>query len=87
MKEIYRVSQLSSQGEFIYDFGFFDSKEKAYNELRKGFKDLYKDIDFDKDVCFDNRSQYVCNKYEFIIDISAIDFNRFYIYGGVRWEK
>jgi len=77
VKEIYRVSQLSSQGEFICDFGFFDSEERAIKEMVKGVKEYYQDINFDKDVCFDNRSQYVCNKYEFIIDISAIDFNTF----------
>jgi len=79
MKEIYRVSQLSNHGEFICDFGFFDSKEKAYNELRKGFKDLYKDIDFIKDCSYSNKDDGVWDfiKHDFIIVIHTIKFNTF----------
>jgi|GEM_PF-2490917 len=86
VKEIYRVSQLSSQGEFICDIGFFDSEQKAYNELRDNFKDLYEDIDFIKDCSYSNRDigEFHFNKYDFIMVIRSIDFNRFYIYGGVR---
>jgi len=79
LKEIYRVSQLSNHGEFICDFGFFDSEEKAYKELRKGFKDLYKDIDFIKDCSYNNREdgEWDFTKYDFIIVIRAIKFNTF----------
>jgi len=77
MKEIYRVSQLSNHGEFICDFGFFESEQKAYNELRDNFKDLYEDIDFIKDCSYSNKDdgEFHFNKYDFIIVIRSIDLN------------
>jgi len=75
LKEIYRVSQLSLHGEFICDLGFFDSEQKAYNELKDGFKDLYEDIDFIKDCSYSNRDNGEFHFNDFIIVIRSIDLN------------
>ena len=76
IKTAYRITQLNQWGEFCCNFGDFKSKEVAIEEMFKGLSKLYKG--FKKEVWLDeNSGQYHCEKYDFIIDISPVDFNTF----------
>ena len=76
IKTAYRITQLNQWGEFCCNFGDFESKEVAIEEMFKGLSKLYKG--FKKEVWLDeNSGQYHCEKYDFIIDISPIEFNTF----------
>ena len=76
IKTAYRITQLNQWGEFCCSFGDFESKEVAIEEMFKGLSKLYKG--FKKEVWLDeNSGQYHCEKYDFIIDIVEIEFNKF----------
>ena len=76
IKTAYRITQLASSGQYCCNFGDFESKEVAIEEMFKGLSKLYKG--FKKEVWLDeNSGQYHCEKYDFIIDISPVDFNTF----------
>ena len=76
IKTAYRITQLASSGQYCCDFGDFESKEVAIEEMFKGLSKLYKG--FKKEVWLDeNSGQYHCEKYDFIIDIVEIEFNKF----------
>ena len=76
IKTAYRITQLNQWGEFCCNFGDFESKEVAIEEMFKGLSKLYKG--FKKEVWLDeNSGQDHCEKYDFIIDISPIEFNTF----------
>ena len=76
IKTAYRITQLNQWGEFCCNFGDFESKEVAIEEMFKGLSKLYKG--FKKEVWLDkNSGQYHCEKYDFIIDIAEIEFNKF----------
>ena len=76
IKTAYRITQLNQWGEFCCEFGTFESKEVAIEEMFKGLSKLYKG--FKKEVWLDeNSGQYHCEKYDFIIDIAEIEFNKF----------
>ena len=76
IKTAYKITQLNQWGEFCCNFGDFESKEVAIEEMFKGLSKLYKG--FKKEVWLDeNSGQYHCEKYDFIIDISPVDFNTF----------
>ena len=74
---IWKVTQLNQWGEFCCDLGFFESKEKAIKQMFKGLSIDYRG--FKKEVHFDGK-QWHCERYDFIIDISEINFN---VYGEV----
>lgn len=76
IKTAYKVTQLTQWGEFCCDFGIFESKEEAIKQMYKGLSKLYKG--FKKEVWLDeNSGQWHCEKYDFIINISQIEFNSF----------
>ena len=76
IKTAYKITQLNQWGEFCCNFGDFKSKEVAIEQMFKGLSKLYKG--FKKEVWLDeNSGQYHCEKYDFIIDISPVDFNTF----------
>ena len=76
IKTAYRITQLASSGQYCCNFGDFESKEVAIEEMFKGLSKLYKG--FKKEVWLDeNSGQYHCEKYDFIIDIAEIEFNKF----------
>lgn len=76
IKSAYKVTQLNQWGEFCCDFGIFESKEEAIKQMYKGLSKLYKG--FKKEVWLDeNSGQWHCEKYDFIINISQIEFNSF----------
>ena len=76
IKTAYKITQLNQWGEFCCNFGDFESKEVAIEEMFKGLSKLYKG--FKKEVWLDkNSGQYHCEKYDFIIDIAEIEFNKF----------
>jgi len=76
IKTAHKITQLNQWGEFCCDFGIFESKEEAVKQMFKGLSKLYKG--FKKEVWLDeNSGQYHCEKYDFIIDIVEIEFNKF----------
>lgn len=77
LESIWKVTQLNQWGEFCCDLGFFESKDIAIKQMFKGLSVDYKG--FKKEVMFDGK-QWHCERYDFIIDISEINFN---VYGEV----
>ena len=76
IKTAHKITQLNQWGEFCCDFGIFESKEEAVKQMFKGLSKLYKG--FKKEVWLDeNSGKYHCEKYDFIIDIVEIEFNKF----------
>lgn len=76
IKTAYRITQLASSGQYCCNFGTFESKEEAIKQMFIGLSKLYKG--FKKEVWFDeNSEQWHCEKYDFIIDISPVEFNKF----------
>lgn len=75
INSIFKVKQLNSQGGFCCNLGFFESREIAIEKTFKGLSKDYKG--FRKEVWFDGKNQWHCDKYEFIIDISEIEFNTY----------
>lgn len=76
IKSAYKITQLNQYGEFCCDFGIFESKEIAIEQMLKGLSKLYKG--FEKDVWLNtNTGQWHSDKHNFIINISKVEFNTF----------
>ena len=74
-KSVWQISQLSDHGEHLCDFGLFSSREKAIEEMHKGFSELYEG--FSDELWFDGRDQWHCNKHEFIVHIQGLALDSF----------
>lgn len=57
-------------------FGYFTSKEIAFEQMIKGFDKLYKG--FEKDVYHNGRDQYICDKHDFGAMIEEIEINNLF---------
>lgn len=76
IKQVYQISQYAIQGSHCCDFGLYDDKDKAIQEMLSGVDKLYPGFKEEYWYCSNSDVWYYDEK-GFYIRINTIEFNTF----------